>query len=171
MLTGGRRERDPARAARRHTARLDATCQAALVSLFSPSRGGAAICCPKSEASSSALPSARSASSPARSLSRASCGTLQPHPFSSEKAVRRKPRSSPCSSGWKCLYPGGKQQPSGPPDSAGGGGGVEPDMTVSFPRLGTAQHGGSVALDSVMNTRNDEWSARPSGRERAAAAL
>lgn len=95
-------------------------------------RRGPDNCCPKSDASSSAfpVPSARSASSPARSLSRASWGTLQPHPFRSEKAVSRNPRSRPCSSGLKCLYPGGKQ-PSDPTDSDRGGGGVEPDMTPS----------------------------------------
>lgn len=39
-----------------------------------------------------------------------------------------------------------------------------------FHRFSTAQRG-SVARNGVRNAHNDEWSARPSGRERAAAAL
>ena len=96
-------------------------------------RRGPGGCGPNSEAWSPAspAPAAGSGSSPARSLSRASCGTLQPHPFRSEKAVRRKPRSSPWSSGLKGLYPGSKQ-PSTPTASAGGVGGVEPDMCERY---------------------------------------
>ncbi len=52
-------------------------------------------------------PGGRSGSSPCRSLSRVSCGTLHPHPFRSEKAVSRKPRSRPCSSGFNAWYPAG----------------------------------------------------------------
>lgn len=98
---------------------------------LSPSRGPG-NCWTNSDASSPAfpVPSAWSASSPDRSLSRTSCGTLQPHPFRSEKAVRRKPRSKPWSSGLKCVYPGRKQA-SDPTASTGRGGDVEPDMTTA----------------------------------------
>lgn len=96
---------------------------------LSPSRGPG-NCWTNSDASSPAfpVPSAWSASSPDRSLSRTSCGTLQPHPFRSEKAVRRKPRSKPWSSGLNCVYPGRKQA-SEPTASAGRGGDVVTDMT------------------------------------------
>lgn len=45
------------------------------------------------------------------------------------------------------------------------------DLCLPPARHSTAWHGGPVAHNSVMNTRNDEWSARPYGRERAAALL
>jgi len=81
-----------------------------------PSRGpwGTETSCPKSAVSSPtpvpeppSSPGGRSGSSPCRSLSRVSCGTLHPHPFISEKAVSRKPRSRPCSSGCSAWYPAG----------------------------------------------------------------